>query len=98
MAQLDDIPRAFDAWHFVVAFSGWSKNMKVVTLKMTAEELQLLTKLAAEQLFRREFIDRNLSGSQANAAETDEGKKLVARMRGILDPAFALRHAGGLQR
>ncbi len=31
--------------------------MTLITLKLTIEELELLTTLAADQIFRREFID-----------------------------------------
>ena len=48
--------------------------MKLITLKVTVKELELLTTLAADQLFRREFIDPRLPGSNSNPAELSLGK------------------------
>ena len=53
----------------------------MITLKFTATELEILTGLAADQLFRKEFIDSRLPGFRSNAPELDVGKKLVQRMR-----------------
>ena len=36
--------------------------MKFITLRLTAKELDLLTTLAAHQLFRKEFIDLRMPG------------------------------------
>ncbi len=55
--------------------------MKLITLKVTAEELELLVSLASDQLFRREFIDPRMPGHRANAAEVEMGKALVSRLR-----------------
>jgi hypothetical protein len=55
--------------------------MKLITLKVTAKELELLTSLASDQLFRREFIDPRMPGYRANAADVDMGKALVERLR-----------------
>lgn len=55
--------------------------MKPITLKMTAQELELLISLASDQLFRREFIDPRMPGHRANAAEMEMGKALVSRLR-----------------
>jgi len=59
--------------------------MTLRTVKFTIGELELLTTLASDQLFRREFIDHRLPGYVPNSAEISAGKALVARMRLILD-------------
>lgn len=55
--------------------------MTLITLKFTASELRILTALAADQLFRREFIDSRMPGFRTNAPDLDIGKQLVQRMR-----------------
>jgi hypothetical protein len=60
--------------------------MKQVTLKLTTEELGLLTSLAADQLFRREFIDPKMPGYKSNPDEMRLGKAMLGRMRFMLDP------------
>ena len=55
--------------------------MILITLKFTATELQILTGLAADQLFRKEFIDSRLPGFKSNVPELNVGKQLVQRMR-----------------
>jgi hypothetical protein len=55
--------------------------MTLLTLKLTIEELELLTTLASDQLFRREFIDPRMPGHRANPQEMALGKALVGRMR-----------------
>jgi hypothetical protein len=67
------------------------ENMTLITVKLTTSELALLTALAADQLFRREFIDPKMPGYKSNSAETSQGKALVARLKLILDPASAKR-------
>jgi hypothetical protein len=61
--------------------------MTVINVKFTPRELDLLTILAADQLFRREFIDSRLPGSASNPAELSQGKKLVERLRVTADRA-----------
>jgi hypothetical protein len=56
-------------------------NLTLITLKLTVTELQILTGLAADQLFRKEFIDSRLPGFRSNAPELNVGKQLVQRMR-----------------
>jgi len=65
--------------------------MKLVTLKLTTQELELLTTLVADQLFRREFIDPKMPGYKSNAEEMRLGKALIGRLRYILDPVPAKR-------
>jgi len=55
--------------------------MTRISLKFTAKELELLSSLAADQLFRREFIDPRLPGYKANPEDLSLSKKLVERLR-----------------
>lgn len=55
--------------------------MTRIALKFTAKELELLSSLASDQLFRREFIDSRLPGYRSNAADLILGKHLVERLR-----------------
>jgi hypothetical protein len=61
--------------------------MTRITVKLTVPELELISSLAAEQLFRREFIDPRLTGQHANPAELDLGKRLIGRLKGMTDRA-----------
>ncbi len=65
--------------------------MTSVTVKLSARELELLTTLAADQLFRREFIDPRTPGFKFNAIELDFGKRLVERLKLITDRANGIR-------
>jgi hypothetical protein len=65
--------------------------MTLINLKLTEKELQLLTTLASDQLFRREFIDPKMPGYKSNSAEMSLGKALVARLRSLVDPGCARR-------
>jgi hypothetical protein len=59
--------------------------MTAVTVRLSAIELRLLTGLASDQLFRREFIDPKMPGYKADPEELKIGKKLVERLRGMTD-------------
>lgn len=59
--------------------------MKQVLLKLTVEELTLLSTLASDQLFRREFIDPRMPGYKVNPKEMELGKALVGRLRLMVD-------------
>ena len=59
--------------------------MNRVALKLTIEELRLLTTLASDQIFRRQFIDPRMPGHKTNSGEMSMGKALVARLRVMLD-------------
>ena len=59
--------------------------MKRMNFPLTIEELKLLTSLAEDQLFRRQFIDPRMPGYKGNSEEVDLGKALVGRMRLILE-------------
>jgi hypothetical protein len=54
-----------------------------ITIKFTTKEVELLSSLACDQLFRIEFIDSRLPGYKSNAADLSAGKKLVERLRAI---------------
>jgi hypothetical protein len=69
--------------------------MTLITVKFTTRELELLTALAADQLFRREFIDPRLPGNKSNPTEVDFGKKLVERLRLMADPSKPLPRRNG---
>jgi hypothetical protein len=61
--------------------------MKRINFTVTVEELRLLASLAADQLFRREFIDPRMPGYKGSREEVDVGKALVGRMRLVIDEA-----------
>ena len=61
--------------------------MTLITVKLTLKELDLLTSLASDQLFRREFIDPKMPGYRSNPAEVSLGKKMVERLRSTADRA-----------
>ncbi|HXP84985.1 MAG TPA: hypothetical protein VN841_09705 [Bryobacteraceae bacterium] len=65
--------------------------MKVLTMKFTIKELELLTTLASDQLFRREFIDPRMPGYKTDSGELRLAKVLVMRLRTLLDPVSARR-------
>ncbi|HUA17887.1 MAG TPA: hypothetical protein VMU80_24055 [Bryobacteraceae bacterium] len=72
--------------------------MPLITVKLTSQELLLLTALASDQLFRREFIDPKMPGYRHNPAELSLGKRLVERLRLAADqgkkaPARRMQHA-----
>jgi len=62
-----------------------------ITLKLTSEELDLLTTLAADQLFRREFIDPKMPGYRSDPKEIAIGKALVGRLRLMINPGCSKR-------
>jgi hypothetical protein len=62
-------------------------RMTVITVKFTPEELDLLTALASDQLFRRQYIDPRMPGYKSNPAEVRTGKELVERLRQMSDRA-----------
>lgn len=59
-----------------------------ITVKFTAKELELLSSLASDQLFRREFIDPRLPGYRSNPADLKLGKQLMERLRSVTDRAM----------
>ena len=65
------------------------RSMKSVALTLTIEELRLLTTLASDQVFRRQFIDPRMPGHVTNSEEMNMGKALVSRLRLMLDEGKA---------
>jgi hypothetical protein len=65
--------------------------MRLITVKLSEQELTLLAALASDQLFRREFIDPKIPGYKFNPAELSLGKKLVERLRLAIDPGRRLQ-------
>jgi hypothetical protein len=59
--------------------------MKKVSLEFTTEELGLLTTMASDQLFRKQFIDSKMPGFKPNREELDVCKNLVGRLRSVVD-------------
>jgi hypothetical protein len=60
--------------------------MSAITLALTVEELQLLTSLASDQLFRREFIDPKMPGHKTNLSEIHLAKSLINRLKSEIHP------------
>lgn len=65
--------------------------MKPITLKLTVEELKVLTTLASDQLFRKEFIDPKMPGYRPDFDGLKLGKALVGRLRLMTDDGAAKR-------
>ena len=61
------------------------------TVKLSPTELHLLTELASDQLFRREFLDCKFPGHQCDVSDLNLGKKVVERLRSIGDPDYSAR-------
>jgi hypothetical protein len=59
--------------------------MKRINLAITVEELRLLTSLASDQLFRRQFIDPKMPGYKGSRQDLELGKAIVGRMRSLID-------------
>ncbi len=55
--------------------------MTSISVKLTPKELDLLSSLAADQLFQREFIDARFPGHKPNPADLSLGKQLIERLR-----------------
>jgi hypothetical protein len=66
-------------------------RMTLITLNPTFQELELLTTLVSDQLFRREFIDPKMPGYRSNSEEMKRGKALVGRLKLLVDPESAKR-------
>ena len=66
-------------------------RMTLITLNLTFQELELLTTLVSDQLFRREFIDPKMPGYRSNSEEMKLGKALVGRLKLLVDPQSAKR-------
>ena len=68
--------------------------LKQISLKLTIQELELLTSLTSDQLFRREFIDPKMPGYRPKFGELGLAKGILVRMRGLLDPGSVRRAVG----
>lgn len=68
--------------------------MTQITVKLTAAELELLSSLASDQLFRREFIDPRFPGYKSNPVELNLGKELVKRLQLMTDRANGIPLSG----
>ena len=68
--------------------------MKRITVTFTTAELALLSSLATDQLFRREFIDPRLPGYRSNVADIALGKQLVERLKLLTDAAMGTTPTG----
>jgi hypothetical protein len=62
-----------------------SHTMKKLSLEFTTEELGILTTMASDQLFRKQFIDSKMPGFKPNREELDLCKNLVGRLRSVVD-------------
>lgn len=67
--------------------------MTLITLKLTIREVELLTSLASDQLFRREFIDPKMPGFKPNPGDISMGKALVARLRSLTSTGYTEKAA-----
>jgi hypothetical protein len=58
--------------------------MKKLTLEFTVEELGVLTNMASDQLFRKQFIDPKMPGFVPNHEELNLCKDVVGRLRSVI--------------
>ncbi len=61
--------------------------MTQITVRLTVKELELLSKLGKDQLFRREFIDTKFPGHKSDPVELTCGKQLIERLRSLTEEA-----------
>lgn len=61
--------------------------MTQITVRLTVSELELLSKLASDQLLRREFIDPKFPGHKSDPVELTCGKRLIERLRSTTECA-----------
>ncbi|HEV2201760.1 MAG TPA: hypothetical protein VGR73_18220 [Bryobacteraceae bacterium] len=66
-------------------------RVALITVKLTAKELDMLTVLAADQLFRREFIDSRFPGHRNDPADLSFGKHLLERLRCLARPGYSAK-------
>lgn len=59
--------------------------MTRITVRLTVDELELLTRLASDQLFRKEFIDPKFPGHKSDLVELTCGKRLIERLRSLTE-------------
>jgi hypothetical protein len=56
----------------------------MISVELTVNELELLTTLATDQLFRKEFIDSKMPGYKSDHSEIALTKILLARLRSVI--------------
>jgi hypothetical protein len=59
-------------------------TMKKMTLEFTLDELGVLTNMASDQLFRKQFIDPKMPGFVPNHEELSLCKDVVGRLRTLV--------------
>ena len=59
--------------------------MSFITVKLPPKQVELLIRLASDQLFRREFIDPRMPGNHVNREEVTLGKELVKRLQLLVE-------------
>jgi hypothetical protein len=59
--------------------------MSLITVKLPPKHVELLIRLASDQLFRREFIDPRMPGNHVNREEVNMGKDLVKRLQLLVE-------------
>ena len=64
--------------------------MKKLNVELTPEELGVLTSMASDQLFRRQFIDPKMPGYRIDSSELDLCKQVVAKLKLLIDARKAL--------
>lgn len=72
--------------------------MTRINVKFTAKELELLSRLASDQLFRLEFIDSRLLAHNSDLADLSLGKQLVTRLRSMADRATRMSNGKKVRR
>ena len=55
--------------------------MKLVTLKLTTKELEVLTTLVSDQLFRKEFIDPKMPGYKKNPEQVQDAESALSVLK-----------------
>ena len=65
--------------------------MTSIHIKLTTEEADLLSHLASDALFRREFIDPKMPGHKSDPASIRLGKQLVERLQTMAGQAKGVR-------
>ena len=60
-------------------------SKKKLVLDLTPDEAKLLTSLASDQLFRKEFIDPKMPGFRPNPGEMSMGKSILGRLRLLVE-------------
>ena len=68
--------------------------MTRITVRLTVDELELLSRLASDQLFRKEFIDPKFPGHKSDLVELTCGKRLIERLRSLTERMKAASRHG----